>query len=138
MVSTPLLNHLRSQGHGLDTFKDKCNVTKTIPVIAFVDDADAVKKTDTSPTPLSRPQASLTTWSRNLNAKGGNLKWSKCFWQWLVHRWTGQCWKYQSIRETDHQLIITTTNSEQVVLERKEITSATLALGVMFSADGSI
>lgn len=139
MVSSPLLEHLREAGHGIEVRTDDTGAITRVPAFAFVDDNDAVETTTKSPTPLLRPQRSLTTWGRDLRALGGNLKWSKCFWQWLIYRWTpSNRWKLQSINESDHDLIIVTATNETITLTRKEITAATLALGIMFSADGSM
>jgi hypothetical protein len=139
MVSTPLLDHLRATGHGIQVQRLGYRTSLLVPAFAFVDDVDVVEKSLRIPRPLNRSQSSLTTWSTDLNAIGGNLKWAKCFWQWLLFIWDGQNrWKLQKIRETDDALIIITEDGNEITLQRKEVTAATLALGIMFSVDGSM
>jgi hypothetical protein len=139
MVSSPLFDHLRALNHGATTNDSVKGNTQRTPVFAFVDDADAVETTANDDQPLTKPQALLTTWGRDLRTIGGNLKWSKCFWQWLKHKWSAtDRWSVQSIRETDDQLIIITATGTTHVLERAEITKGTMALGIMFSANGSM
>lgn len=139
MVSTPLLDHLRAQQHGIQVKQIGYQTSLLIPAFAFVDDVDVVDKSLRVPRPLTRSQAALTTWSTDLQAIGGNLKWAKCFWQWLIFIWDGQNrWKLQRIHETDDELIITTADGTAVTLQRKEVDAATLALGIMFSVDGSM
>lgn len=139
MVSSPLLEHLRHTQHGIYVRDTNQDVNILIPAFAFVDDVDVVETTLKSLFPLLRPQSSLTTWSRDLWTIGGNLKWSKCFWQWLVFVWNGHNrWKIQRATETDEELTIHTADGNQVILQRNEVDSATLALGIMFSIDGSM
>lgn len=139
MVSSPLLEHLRQNQHGIHLRDSDNNINIIIPAFAFVDDTDVVETTLKGVFPLTRPQQALTTWSRDLWTIGGNLKWSKCFWQWLVFSWNGHNrWRIQRATETDDELTINTADGEQIVLQRNEIGSATLALGIMFTIDGSM
>ena len=137
MLSTPILDHLRQEGHGIPT-TSASGETRRTPAIGFVDDVDLTETLGDSAQQFARPQASLNTWNTDLRAIAGALQGLKCSWQKLGYTFTSSNrWKLQKIDMNDPDLTFVTDDGP-ATLKRLEYNKATLALGIMFSIDGSM
>lgn len=152
MVSSPLLDHLRCSGLGIERLDPTTGKVTSTPAITFVDDNDVVvslKPYFSSPTPsitvnrqippnLERPQQALTTWTDDLESTAGATQGSKSSWQLLSHHFSSQNrWSLNKLKHSPGDLYLHNTEGA-MQLQRKEFNDATLALGIMFSIDGSM
>jgi hypothetical protein len=103
VVSTPILNMLRSKGLGckfISPFSSK--VTKFVGY-SFVDDTDLiVSMCDkySSRQAMIDLQTSLDTWEGGLKATGGALVPEKTYWYLIDFTWTAGQWSYKTISDS--------------------------------------
>jgi Reverse transcriptase (RNA-dependent DNA polymerase) len=73
MVSTPILNKMRTDGFGFLVSHPLTKHILNIPVFSFVDDADFIQHIPSLHAPMELPQLALTAWNNNLIATGGAI-----------------------------------------------------------------
>jgi hypothetical protein len=102
IVSTPLLNVLRSKGFGCEVLCPLSSQFFKFVVYAFVNDTDINQSvfSDSPQQAQQQLQATIDTWEFSLKATCGALVPEKTVW-WLVSfRWDGSSWQYAGIQDT--------------------------------------
>lgn len=137
MVSSPLLDHLRDTGHGVPIVDHNTGEERNIPAISFVDDNDLIEKLGRF-NDISKTQASFDTWNTDLTAISGALQEKKCSMQTLEYEFSNNNrWKLKKLIDQDEAVCIDTKDG-RVRIVRKEHNVSTLALGIMFTVDGTM
>ena len=143
VVSTPVLNMLRSGGHGAH-FKLAISGEDVLLVgFAFVDDGDVVQ-TASSPyidgdQMLAEGQAGIDCYTGGMRATGGRVRPDKCWCYLIEFKWKDGEWDYvhkdQSI--TEGTLHIAQPDGSKVPIERLDVSTASEHLGVWLAPDGN-
>jgi len=141
VVSTPVLNMLRAEGHGA-FFKAAISGDDISFVgYAFVDDTDLVSTSKTlSPTGKEVSellQESVDDWEGGIRVTGGAIVPEKSHWYLIDFKWTQDSWKYKTEKEAPAELFVRDTTGQRIKLERLEPSDARRTLGVRLAPDGN-
>lgn len=140
LISTPVLNMLRAQGHGA-SFRSAISQDQTTLVgFSFVDDTDLV---------TSRPdilqqqvfhdcQNSLTAWEGGIRATGGAIEPQKSHWYLVDFNWKDGSPEYQPVSEISGILKVKDTQGVLRSLQLLEPWHAERTLGVRLAPDGNM
>jgi hypothetical protein len=137
-ISTLILLAYHRDGHGVEMSTAWTSVVKKIAAILYVDDTDLLHTNaaggDTVSF-LSRVQSALTSWSRLLQATGGNLKPEKCYYYILSYRYDRGVARLCTGRElrSYRKLTIPQHSSNECDITLKDPKEATQTLGMLTS-----
>jgi hypothetical protein len=140
LVSTPVLNMLRSQGLGASFVSALSRQHTTLVGFAFVDDTDLV----TSGREMaleevkSRIQESLIAWEGGIRATGGAIEPRKSHWYLVDFDWKLGEPIYKQIRQTGGKLRVRDLNGSLQTLQQLEPWEAERTLGVRLAPDGNM
>lgn len=140
-VSTPILNLLREEGHGV--FYKTAIAGEAIHFVAysFVDNTDLVAgsldREATGQKVAEDLQKALHMWERGLHATGGAIVPSKTHWYLVDFKWDNGKWAYCSIEDAPAELKVRDCDGVTQTLERLPVTEARRTLGVRLAPDGN-
>ena len=133
MVSSPLLQRLRTLGFGIRLMDNGGNIYD-ITAFTFVDDNDLVQDIHNIAECAQLPQKALDAWNDSLQATGGACAPEKSCWTALIHKWgNNNKWSLGSTREFPGDITLKDDNGLRQRIKRVSPTEATLALGIIFS-----
>ena len=102
-VSTLIVNAYKREGHGVSLQSGWSNKRQEIAAIPFVDDTDLLHRPrhhiDSLEQLVSWIQEATTYWAHLLQATGGNLKPSKCYWYLMTYTFKGGIASLASTKE---------------------------------------
>lgn len=102
VVSTPLLNLLRSKGFGFTYTSPLSQTTRGFVGYTFVDNTDLLQVLPvnrTSAEAMHKLQQAVDTWEGGLRAACGAIVPEKTFWSLVDFSWSGGQWRYKTIKE---------------------------------------
>ena len=141
LVSSPILNSLRSQGYGTNFQGPISRNHIQFVGYAFVDDTDIVQTASNATEPAAlvaaKIQASMDEWEGGLWATGGALAPAKSHWYLIDFQWHKGQWRYRSNQECPAQLSIRNHHGQRITLPRLEPHEARTTLGVNLAPDGN-
>ncbi len=135
MVSSPLLDRMRDQGHGIHI--DSIDGTITIPAFAFVDDTDLVQDNENDEG-IESTQRAVSEWEDALRATGGLLVPHKCKFFVVEYRWAKDKWQLVDTIHAGVELRILDDEGRSHPIQQLPSTKSELALGIMFSPSGTM
>jgi hypothetical protein len=140
LVSTPVLNMLRSNGLGATFVSALSRISTTLVGFAFVDDTDLV----TSGPRMSlsevqrRIQESLFAWEGGIRATGGAIEPRKSHWYLVDFDWKDGEPYYKQVSATGGVLQVRDLNGAIQTLKQLEPWEAERTLGVRIAPDGNM
>jgi hypothetical protein len=140
LVSTPVLNMLRSQGLGATFVSALSKLQTTLVGFAFVDDTELV----TSGPEMSIEevkaciQESLIAWEGGIRATGGAIEPRKSHWYLIDFDWKNGEPVYKRIQETGGELRVRDLYGSQQTLKHMQPWEAERTLGVRLAPDGNM
>jgi hypothetical protein len=140
VLSTPLLNLLRSEGFGCEFLSPISRETISFVGYAFVDDTDVIvsnSRMNSFQDTLSTLQMAVDTWEGGLKATCGALVPEKTFWYLIDFKWSSGKWYYKPISDCPGNISINDINGIRKVLRRCEVHDAQETLGVHLAPDGN-
>jgi hypothetical protein len=140
LVSTPVLNMLRSQGLGASFVSALLKLQTTLVGFAFVDDTDLVTSgPDMSIEDVkSRIQESLIAWEGGIQATGGAIKPQKSHWYLVDFDWKNGEPVYKQIQDTGGELRVRDLHGTLQALKNMQPWEAERTLGVRLAPDGNM
>ena len=140
-TSTVILGAYKTEGYGASLVSGWSGVNIPIAALLYVDDTDLLHKPQCSTTPLSDfvpwVQQATTFWAHLLQATGGSLKPTKCYWYLLAYKFTNGVASLRPARDfTNISIKIPQPDSPAVTIELKDPTQATKVLGVLCCPSG--
>ena len=140
-TSTVILGAYKTEGYGASLVSGWSGIDIPVAALLYVDDTDLLHKPKCSTTPLSDfvpwVQQAITFWANLLQATGGSLKPSKCYWYLLAYKFTNGVASLRPARDfTNISLEIPQPGSSNVSIELKDPTQATEVLGVLCCPNG--
>jgi hypothetical protein len=104
VISTPLLEIMRKEGHCTTFMALLSNMTFQLVGFAFVDDKDLLRMgnlhIDTFTDVADEMQDGLDLWEGLIKATGGALVPEKSFWYLIDFKWSKGKWRYATVEET--------------------------------------
>ena len=139
VVSSPLLDLLRSKGFGTKLRTPITNQRCHIAAYTFVDDTDICELPESRDTTLEQVaqsmQEALDVWEGGIRATGGALVPSKSHWYLLDFKWKQGQWAYKKI--TDKDVYILNPDGVREKLEHLPYWEARRTLGFHIAPDGN-
>ena len=136
MVSSPLLDTMRANGHGIKI--DSRDGIITIPAFAFVDDTDLTQGNEND-IRIESTQRAVTDWEDALKATGGLLVPHKCKFFVVEHKWTNDKWEIvHEIHREEVELRIQDDEGQSHPIHQVSALTSELAVGIMFSPSGNM
>jgi hypothetical protein len=140
VLSTPLLNLLRSKGCGCE-FLSPISLTPYNSVgYAFVDDTDVIEsKLDMVDynNAVSKLQITVDTWEGGLKATCGAIVPEKTYWYLIDFHWSSGTWRYKTIDKCPGTVFLKDIQGCRKELTRYETYDAQETLGVFLTPDGN-
>jgi hypothetical protein len=140
VVSTPLLNVLRTKGFGCEIKSPLSSEYFRFVGYAFVDDTDLIQsQLQENPDQARRYlQEAIDTWEASLKATCGAIVPEKTVW-WLVSfTWTGNSWSYAGIQDAPGDLYVNDISNTRKVVQRLEPHQAYETLRMFLAPDGNL
>jgi hypothetical protein len=143
VVVSGILQHLETEGHGLD-FQSAITAAATkIIAFCYVDDTSLVvsakNHNEDVISMIHRLQVAINCWSGGLSTTGGALKQIKCFWSVYYFIWKNGEPEYATIEDAPElQLTIPVHNGPPAVIERVDVHEANEMLGLWQSVSGNM
>ncbi len=139
VLSTPLLNLLRSQGFGCKFTSPISKETLQFVGYAFVDDTDVIesKPNVNSDVVVHGLQQAVDYWEGGLKATCGAIVPEKTFWYLIDFKWNSGSWYYKSIDDCPGTIYINDINGNRKELRRCQVDDAQETLGVFLAPDGN-
>jgi hypothetical protein len=141
VLSSPLLNLLRSKGFGCEFRTPFSNEPIKFVGYAFVDDTDVIVSHASMESYLEASQTlqkAVDTWEGGLKATCGAIVPEKTFWYLIDFSWSSGCWKYKSVAECPGILWIKDITGARKELNRCDGHNAQETLGVFLAPDGNL
>jgi hypothetical protein len=140
LVSTPVLNMLRSKGLGAKFTSSISHHTTDLVGYAFVDDTDLVaSKPSISPEEVNVSiQNSLTAWEGGIRATGGAIVPEKSHWYLVDFGWKDGVPFYQPVQNSPGTLEVQDAGGQIHHLRQLEPWEAVRTLGVRLAPDGNM
>jgi hypothetical protein len=137
-ISTLILMAYHRDGHGVTMTTAWTALVKKIGAILYVDDTDLLHMNNTGDDTISfidQVQSALTSWSRLLQATGGNLKPEKCYYYIMSYRYDGGVARICTGRELRQYRNLTIPQHGGTVIDiaLKDPKEATQTLGMFTS-----
>lgn len=141
LVSTPVLNMLRQEGHGARFFEALCP-DKSVHFVgySFVDDTDLIvsRPGSSAMETASQMQSALDAWEGGIRGTGGAIVPEKSFWYLVSFAWKAGVWSYNTISASPFELTVKDLHGERRTLRRLEFHEAERTLGVFLAPDGNM
>jgi hypothetical protein len=142
LISSPLINMLRTQGFGFQSSNILSDESYTFACYTYVDDTDLIHNGNDTTTNQIIPdmQRMLDHWAGGLRATGrGALVPAKSYWYGIDFKWNQKKlnWEYKSIAELPGSLILRDHLQQPTKLRRMEVTQAKETLGLWIGADSN-
>eukprot|EP00978_Attheya_sp_CCMP212_P027693 scaffold93357_cov35-Attheya_sp.AAC.1 len=142
VVVSGILQHLETEGHGLDFQSAITVAATTIIAFCYVDDTSLVvtakDHNEDVIDMIHRLQEAINCWSGGLSTTGGALKQIKCFWSVCYFIWKNGEPEYATIEDAPElQLTIPVHDGEPAVIERVDVHEAKEMLGLWQSVSGN-
>jgi Reverse transcriptase (RNA-dependent DNA polymerase) len=140
VVSTPLLNMIRSKGLGCHIISPISKTHVSFVGYSFVDDTDLIQTASTGLTHdnvVQMLQESIDTWEGGLKATCGAIVPEKTFWYLIDFVWNGGEWRYKLEKDCPGHVFCNDINGDRKCLRRVEPHQAETTLGVDLAPDGS-
>jgi hypothetical protein len=110
LISSPMINMLRTQGFGFTSSNLLSDESYTFACYTYVDDTDLIHHNkDINPNSIIPDiQRMLDHWAGGLRATGGALVPSKSYWYGIDFKWNQKKlnWEYKSIADLPGSLIL--------------------------------
>ena len=139
VVSSPVLEMLRSSGHGASFELAISRDTVQLVGFAFVDDSDLIETAasldELSHQILARSQRGLDTFVGGMAATGGQVRPDKCRWCQISFKWSRGKWVYTD--PLDGQSLFVQTPEGRVPIQRSGPSDAVKTLGIWQAPDGN-
>jgi hypothetical protein len=139
VVSTPLLNLLRSKGCGFKYISPTSKTKIGFVGYSFVDDTDLLQvapSNKSSDDVCKGLQKSVDTWEGGLKVMGGAIVPEKTFWYLIDFAWNGSQWRYKLVEECQGDIYANDINDQRKPLRRVEVHDAEVTLGVALAPNG--
>jgi len=138
-VSTPLFEILRQEGFVATFICALSKQHRTMAGFAFVDDTDLIVTDESNDIRAveRKMQNSLRLRHGLLQASGGDLVPSKCFWYLIDFTWKNGHWRYTQWDENSRPLSISNKDGSKVSIPRLPTHEARRTLGVRLAPDGN-
>ena len=143
LVSTPLLNMLRTAGNGAFITSPLSKETSHIVGYAFVDDTDLITMdmrdiNMEADEIMSNMQDSIDRWEGGLRTTGGAIVPEKSWVYPIDFKFDGSGrWKYKTIEEIDTRFSVKDQFQERINLSQVEANKGRCTLGVFLAPDGN-
>ena len=143
VVSTPVLNMLRAEGHGASFKLAISGDSIHLVGFAFVDDGDVVQTASCPHIPpedlIKEGQKGLDCYVGGMRATGAKVRPDKCWWYLIKFAWTDGEWRYVTKEESiaEDCLSVPDLNGADTPIERLDPSEARKALGVWLAPDGN-
>jgi hypothetical protein len=140
LVSTPVLNMLRSKGLGANFTSSISRHTTDLVGYAFVDDTDLVaSKPNISSAEVNvLIQNSLTAWEGGIRPTGGAIVPEKSHWYLVEFGWRDGVPYYQPVQNSPGKLEVKDAGGHKHHLRQLEPWEAVQTLGVRLAPDGNM
>jgi hypothetical protein len=143
VVVSGILQHLETNGHGLEFQSAITEAATKIIAFCYVDDTTLVVAAKNHQEDviamIFRLQEGINCWSGGLSTTGGALKQIKCFWSVYYFIWKNGEPEYATIEDAPElQLTIPVQDGPPAVIERVEVHSANEMLGLWQSVSGNM
>ena len=135
MVSTPLLDRMRDNGHGVKI--DSKDGIITIPAFAFVDDTDLAQDNEND-IGIESTQRAVSEWEDALKATGGLLVPHKCKFFVVEHKWINDKWQIVDEIHSEVEIRIQDDYGQSHPIQQVSALTSELALGIMYSPSGNM
>jgi hypothetical protein len=143
IISTPLLNMLRTAGNGGHFIEQISKKQSHTVGYAFVDDTDLIQFDSRHPEmtendTLDQMQDCINRWEGGLKATGGAIVPQKSFVYPVLFDFDekGQ-WHYCKVEDVDYEFTVPDHNDVEQVLEQLDVTEGRCTLGVHLAPDGN-
>lgn len=139
VTSTPILDMMRNEGHGILCVSPCSGDEFLISGFAFVDDADLSElagPNDTTTDLLIKAQAGLDLWEGGIWTTGGAIVPEKSDWVLIEFEWKNGIWKYKPLSHRN-KLFVTGADRSRAPLRQLAVTEGRLTLGVHIAPDGN-
>jgi hypothetical protein len=140
MISTPLINMMRTAGFGFQMVSGITKRAVTFVCYASVDDTDIILSLPVlkgGAQLLSAMQDFLDHWEGGLRATGGALRADKSFWYWIEFGFRNGHWYYKSKEDLPGDITIRDVDGTRTGIDRLEPHEARETLGVFLAMDGN-
>jgi hypothetical protein len=131
MVSSPLLDILRHEGHGVYVCTSDSD-TIHISAFAFVNDVDLIQDLQCGDVNLD-PQSALSDWEKSLQVTGGTLVPEKCKYFILKYKWQDNKCTTKWMNKSKYALHIKNEQGILQPIQQIPLTQRESVLGIMFS-----
>lgn len=140
LVSTPVLNMLRSLDHGAKFQAPISGKQMTLVGFSFVDDTDLVTSDGDLSVDMTveRMQGAIDAWEGGIRATGGAIVPGKSHWYLVAFKWKNGEPIYKRCDEMEGQVSVQDSEGSRQTLSRLEPDSAERTLGVRIAPDGSM
>lgn len=140
VTSTPILDMMRNEGHGILCIAPCSEETSLISGFAFVDDADLAEmagQDDTIIDLMIKAQDGLDLWEGGIWATGGAIVPEKSDWVLVDFEWsTNGRWTYKQASQRN-KLYVKGPNRVRSPLKQLDSNTGRLTLGVHIAPDGN-
>jgi hypothetical protein len=140
VVSSPILNLLRSSGYGAEFICPLSTLKSTFGGYAFVDDMDLVvaKLSFCSFTEATQEiQSAMTLWEKGLRATSGAIVPEKTYVYIMDFEWKGGSWSYRSCQNSPASFEVRDITGLSRPVKKYEVWEAQETLGVYLAPDGN-
>ena len=141
-ISTVIVHAYKSKGFRAGFYSAWSSTFESLAALLYVDDKNllhmSVNNTESGEAFVRRIQEATYYWAKLLQATGGDLKPSKCYWYLITYQFNGGKVKLEPLRDlTRSELCIPQAGSEDVPIELKDPSVASEVLGVWSSPSGT-
>jgi hypothetical protein len=138
VISSTMLEVLRSKGFGLTIISPITNSPLSFVGYSFVDDTDLLQSNEENNIETIRSlQKSVDTWEGCLKATGGALGPEKSYWYLVTFQWNGGKWTYAPATNTPDTIFMKDINNVRMFIRRIQPNQAEETLGVWISPNGN-
>ncbi len=140
-VSTAIVDTYKRKGYGASLYAGHNDSSLNVAALLYVDDTDLIHKPQkpqaTEEEIVDYTQRATYYWTKLLQATGGNLKATKCYWYLLSYKFNKGIATLKSLNELPrYTLHIPQPEGKDIAIELKDNHTATQVLGV-WSSPGS-
>jgi hypothetical protein len=141
-ISTVIVHAYKSKGFGAGFYSVMSRAFLSLAALLYMDDTDLLHMSRCDDERVEdfvkRVQDATYYWAKLLQATGGDLKPSKCYWYLLAYQFSKGQVKLGRVGESSPlELRIPQTSGEDVLIELKELNEASEVLGVWSSPSGT-
>lgn len=141
VVSTPVLNMLRSKGYGAAFKLALSGGTLQLVGYAFVDDSDIIQTAESWDSPMTnvceKAQEALDLFVGGMNATGGQIRPDKCHCHKIAFEYKKRKWTYVKAHPDTPDLYVQETLSKRTPIKELGPSTAAETLGIWLAPDGN-